>query len=89
MQTIKTAAGVEHLVNWCGVSTLDGMLYFDMDDTRPAAEIVAEFSIPESLATITYTDGVTTLTYLGFTKLIMFNQRQGQCVRIGLAKGAD
>ena len=87
MQTIKMAAGVEHSVDWCGVSTLDGVLYFDFNDERSAAEIVFEFSNADNMAEITYTDGVSTLVYIGFTKLVMFSRRQGQCVRIGLAKG--
>lgn len=87
MQIIKTAAGVEHSVDWCGVSTLDGVLYFDFNDERSAAEIVFEFSNADNTAEITYTDGVSTLVYIGFTKLVMFSRRQGQCVRIGLAKG--
>ena len=87
MQTITTSTGAEHVVDWCGVSTLDGMLYFDMIDSRAPAEIVSEFSDANALARITYSDGVATLVYVGFNRMALFSRRSGGCVRVGLAKG--
>ena len=87
MQTITTSTGAKHVVNWCGVSTLDGMLYFDMIDSRAPAEIVSEFSDANALARITYSDGVGRLLYVGFNRTALFSRGGDGCVRMGLAKG--
>ena len=43
MMTIKTSKGKEYAADWCGVSSIDGVLVAMLHEKRPLHEIAEEF----------------------------------------------
>jgi len=53
MQKIITATGKEFKIDWCGPSTIDFALRFEVVENT-MAEILATFTVPEETETLTH-----------------------------------
>lgn len=89
MSQITTATGQAHEVLWCGISHMNGDLFFDMLDNRNPSEIIEEFDDAVNTERLLYHDGRTEKVYEGYTQLKMFgrNKLDGS-VRLALARPA-
>lgn len=88
MVKIKTAKGEEHAVDFCGISSLSGLLVFSMPREKTFVEYAVEFADPENTQTIEYYEGVELpIAYVGYTTLTsVSHDRQTDTVRIMLQK---
>ena len=66
MQKIITATGKEFKIDWCGPSTIDFALRFEVVENT-MAEILATFTIPEETATLTHVFDEHETVYIGYT----------------------
>lgn len=66
MQKIKTATNKEYNILWCGVSSIDGVLRFEVKDLN-MLETLAVFTNPEETIELTHIFDNQPRVYHGYT----------------------
>ena len=88
MATVTTKTGKTHEVEWHGVSTMTGTLYFlIMVKDESAGELIAEFDNAQSTQTLTFDDGHgSTESFEWYTSFASLNRDHNGNVQIGLKR---
>ena len=83
MQKIITATGLEFNVIWCGLSTKDNALRFEVRGST-MSEVLATFTEPEETATLTYIFDEHETVYTGYTLFIGVDMKQRGTIVVSL-----
>ena len=67
MQKVITATGKEYKINWCGPSTIDFALRFEVVENT-MVEVLTTFTAPEETATLTHVFDEQETVFTGYTK---------------------
>lgn len=83
MQKIITATGKEFQVNWCGQSTIDFALRFEVVEST-MAEILATFINSEETAELTHVFDEHETIFRGYTKFRGVDMKPGGSIVVAL-----
>ena len=86
MQKIITETGKEFNVNWCGQSTIDFALRFEVVNS-PMTNILTTFMNPVETARLTHIFDENTALYTGFTKFKGVDLKPNDAVVVSLMEG--
>ncbi len=86
MQKIITATGKEYQVEWCGVSTIDFVLRFEVVNS-PMTNILTTFMNPIETAKLTHVFDENRAVYTGFTKFKGVDLKPNDAVVVSLMEG--
>jgi len=86
MQKIITATGKEYQVEWCGVSTIDFALRFEVVNST-MDNILSTFMNPVETARLTHIFDENTALYTGFTKFKGVDLKPNDAVVVSLMEG--
>lgn len=84
MQKIITATGKEFSILWCGPSTIDFALRFEVSNDYTMAEILATFTNPEETETLTHDFDNHQTVYNGYTTFKGVDMKPGGSVVVAL-----
>lgn len=83
MQKIITATGKEFQVSWCGPSTIDFALRFEVVE-RTMAEVLTTFINPEETATLTHVFDEHETVFTGYTQFKGVDLKPGGSIVVAL-----
>lgn len=83
MQEIITATGKEFKIDWCGPSTIDFALRFEVVEST-MAEILGTFTNPEECAELTHVFDEHETIFRGYTKFRGVDLKPGGSIVVAL-----
>lgn len=86
MQLLITATGRVFNINWCGPSTIDLALRFEIVGST-MQEILAVFTNPEETQTLTHRFDENEAVYIGYTLFVGVDMRQSGKIIVSLMEG--
>ena len=86
MQKLITATGLEFRIDWCGPSTIDYALRFEVVGST-MTEVLATFTNPEETETLTHIFDEHETVFSGYTTFKGVDMRQNGNIIVALMEG--
>lgn len=86
MQRLITATGHDFLIDWCGPSTIDYALRFEIVGSNMQT-VLATFTDPEETATLTHIFDEHSTVFTGYTLFKGVDMRQNGNIVVALMEG--
>ena len=84
MQKIITAKDKEIPIRWCGLSTIDFVLRFEVTNAMTMSEVIATFMNAEETATLTHVFDEHETIYTGYTQFKGVDMKLGGSIVVSL-----
>ena len=86
MQTIKTATGKVFKISWCGPSTIDFALRFEVVEAE-MSEVLTVFTNPKETETLTHIWDEHETVFTGYSKFRGVDLKPGGSIVVALIEG--